>query len=128
MLLIRVPRTKGLFFVKLPDRIVLVDPDTQLVTEIIVEAATTGSSTKPSEPGSGDAQGRDGANPKSLGPLPDDDGAVISNSAFSLRAAAVVLAMIVLHSRMDRAAAQEIGLTPLEASEIARGYRPNSSN
>jgi hypothetical protein len=44
----QVPETKGLFFVKLPDRIVLIDPDTQLVTEIVpvMDATTTGSNPK----------------------------------------------------------------------------------
>ena len=40
----QVPDAKGLLFVKLPDRIVLIDPDTKLVTEIVMDAATTGSS------------------------------------------------------------------------------------
>ena len=39
----QVPDAKGLLFVKLPDRIVLIDPDTKLVTEILMNAATTGS-------------------------------------------------------------------------------------
>jgi hypothetical protein len=34
---------EGLLFVKLPDRIVLIDPDTKLVTEIVMDATTTGS-------------------------------------------------------------------------------------
>src|SRR5437879_2859572 len=33
----RVPEVKSLLFVKLPDRIVLIDPDTKLVTEIVRE-------------------------------------------------------------------------------------------
>jgi hypothetical protein len=40
----QVPEAKELFFVKLPDRIILIDPDTKLVTEIITEQATTGAS------------------------------------------------------------------------------------
>jgi hypothetical protein len=40
----QVPEAKQLFFVKLPDRIVLIDPDTKLVTEIVMDATTTGSS------------------------------------------------------------------------------------
>jgi hypothetical protein len=39
----QVPETKNLLFVKLPDRIVLIDPDTQVVTEIVVDPATTDS-------------------------------------------------------------------------------------
>jgi hypothetical protein len=39
----QVPEAKQLFFVKLPDRIILIDPDTKLVTEIVMDATTTGS-------------------------------------------------------------------------------------
>jgi hypothetical protein len=39
----QVPDAKGLLFVKLPDRIILIDPDTKLVAEIIMDATTTGS-------------------------------------------------------------------------------------
>ena len=41
----RVPEVKSLLFVKLPDRIVLIDPDTKLVTEIVGEPTTSGSSS-----------------------------------------------------------------------------------
>jgi hypothetical protein len=37
------PEAKNLLFVKLPDRIVLIDPDTKLVAEIVVNDTTTGS-------------------------------------------------------------------------------------
>jgi hypothetical protein len=37
--------------------------------------------------------------------------------------AAVVLAIVTLIPWMGRAAAQEVALTPLEATEVARGYR-----
>lgn len=37
--------------------------------------------------------------------------------------AAVVVAIITPIPWMDRAAAQEVGLTPLETTEVARGYR-----
>jgi hypothetical protein len=44
----QVPEAKHLFFVKLPDRIMLIDPDTKLVTQIVMssdsDSATTGSS------------------------------------------------------------------------------------
>jgi hypothetical protein len=40
----QVPEVKELLFVKLPDRVILIDPDTKLVTEIVMDAATTGSS------------------------------------------------------------------------------------
>jgi hypothetical protein len=41
----QVPETKNLLFVKLPDRIMLIDPDTKLVTEIVMDSdsTTTGS-------------------------------------------------------------------------------------
>jgi hypothetical protein len=38
-----VPETKRLLFVKLPDRILLIDPDSKLVSEIVTQPATTGS-------------------------------------------------------------------------------------
>jgi hypothetical protein len=37
--------------------------------------------------------------------------------------AAVVVAIVTLIPWTDRAAAQEVALTPLEATEVARGYR-----
>jgi hypothetical protein len=39
----QVPEAKQLLFVKLPDRILLIDPDTKLVSEIVTEPETTGS-------------------------------------------------------------------------------------
>jgi hypothetical protein len=39
----QVPEAKRLLFIKLPDRIVLVDPDDQAVAEIIMTPVTTGS-------------------------------------------------------------------------------------
>jgi hypothetical protein len=36
---------------------------------------------------------------------------------------AVILMTVVLSLRIDHAAAQEVGLTPMEATEVARGYR-----
>jgi hypothetical protein len=44
----QVPETRNLFFVKLPDRIVLIDPDTKTVTEIVMDQTTTGSN--PNQP------------------------------------------------------------------------------
>jgi hypothetical protein len=38
-----VPQAKNLLFVKLPDRIILVDPNSQLIAEIIPIGETTGS-------------------------------------------------------------------------------------
>ena len=39
----QVPEVKQLLFVKLADRILLIDPDTKLISEIVIEPATTGS-------------------------------------------------------------------------------------
>jgi hypothetical protein len=44
----QVPQIKNLLFVKLPDRVVLIDPETKLVTEIVMnddDSATAGSNT-----------------------------------------------------------------------------------
>src|SRR4030088_1807625 len=49
----QVPEAKNLLFVKLPDRVLLIDPDSKLVTEIVVDSRTTtgsspgGSSSNP---------------------------------------------------------------------------------
>lgn len=40
--------------------------------------------------------------------------------------AAVALTIVALAPWMNRAAGQEIGLTPLETNEVARGYRAES--
>ena len=45
----QVPQTESYLFVKLPDRILLIDPDTKLVAEIVaVPAGTTGSGSSDS--------------------------------------------------------------------------------
>jgi hypothetical protein len=41
----QVPAAKKLLFVKLPDRILLIDPDTQMVAQIVTDSTTTGSNT-----------------------------------------------------------------------------------
>jgi hypothetical protein len=41
----QIPEAKTLLFVKLPDRIVLIDPDTKLVTEIVMDQTATGANT-----------------------------------------------------------------------------------
>jgi len=38
------PQTKGLLFVHLPDRVLLIDPDNKAVVEIVADQTTTGSS------------------------------------------------------------------------------------
>jgi hypothetical protein len=47
----QVPQVKNLLFVKLPDRVMLIDPDTKQVSEIVLEpdSATTGSNSNSSE-------------------------------------------------------------------------------
>jgi hypothetical protein len=45
----QVPETKTYLFIKLPDRIVLIDPETQAVAEIVGGPLTTGAS--PNDPG-----------------------------------------------------------------------------
>jgi hypothetical protein len=42
----QVPELKSLLIVKLPDRIVLISPDTKLVTEVVREPTTSGSSSE----------------------------------------------------------------------------------
>ncbi|WFU58382.1 hypothetical protein QA639_13160 [Bradyrhizobium pachyrhizi] len=42
----QVPEVTSLLFVKLPDRIVLINPDTKLATEIVGEPNTSGSSSE----------------------------------------------------------------------------------
>jgi hypothetical protein len=53
----QVPQTKTLLFVKLPDRILIIDPSNQLVAEVVPADATTGSGAD-QRPGMPDSQGR----------------------------------------------------------------------
>ena len=43
----QVPEAKNLLFVKLPDRVLLIDPDSKMVSEIVMDtdSQTTGSNT-----------------------------------------------------------------------------------
>ena len=43
---IRFPETKRYLFIKLPDRIVFIDPDTNMVAGIVGAPATTGARTR----------------------------------------------------------------------------------
>jgi hypothetical protein len=52
----QVPEVKNLLFVKLPDRVLLIDPDSKLVTEIVTDAVTTGSN--PNSAGSSERPSR----------------------------------------------------------------------
>jgi hypothetical protein len=45
----QVPEAKQMLFVKLPDRILLIDPDTQVVAEIVMAPATTGNAPAPAQ-------------------------------------------------------------------------------
>lgn len=55
----QVPDAKNLLFVKLPDRVLLIDPDSKMVTEIFgADETTTGSNTNSSNPSSSDSSNR----------------------------------------------------------------------
>jgi hypothetical protein len=54
----RVPEARQLLFVKLPDRIVLINPETKLVTEIVMDEVTTGSNPGSSDRPSGSRRSR----------------------------------------------------------------------
>jgi hypothetical protein len=55
----QVPEAKNLLFVKLPDRVLLIDPDSKTVTEIVAsDQATTGSNTNSSSTNSPDNSDR----------------------------------------------------------------------
>jgi PRC-barrel domain protein len=51
----------------------------------------------------------------------DSEGEIMNRPRFLVLAA--VLTAVVPFPRIDRAAGQEVALTPLEATEVARGYR-----
>ena len=55
------PETKGYFFIKLPDRVLLIDPDNKAVVEIVTDE-TTGSGT-----GNTDKDGQTGGSPGGSG-------------------------------------------------------------
>ena len=55
----QIPEAKNLLFVKLPDRVLLIDPDSKMVTEIVgADETTTGSNTNSSNPSSSDSSNR----------------------------------------------------------------------
>ena len=41
----QIPEAKNLLFVKLPDRVLLIDPDSKMVSEIVMDTDSTGSNT-----------------------------------------------------------------------------------
>lgn len=53
----QVPKVKGYYFVKLPDGVLLLDPDTKTVVEIVPASQTTGAS-----PGANDTQSGNSGN------------------------------------------------------------------
>ena len=63
------------------------------------------------------------AKPKPSGVSADSEGDIIVNGPRFLLLAAVALTAVVPSPWIDRAAGQEVALTPLEATEVARGYR-----
>ncbi|MDR3486162.1 MAG: hypothetical protein P4M05_14795 [Bradyrhizobium sp.] len=59
----QVPETKNLLFMKLPDRVLLIDPDNKVVTELVMDSGasidtTTGSNSGSSNTGSSDRPSR----------------------------------------------------------------------
>ena len=55
----QIPEAKKLLFVKLPDRVLLIDPDNKMVTEIVgADETTTGSNTNSSNPSGSDSSNR----------------------------------------------------------------------
>ena len=58
----QVPEAKNLLFVKLPDRVLLIDPDNKVVTELVMDSGassdTTGSNSGSSNTGSSDRPSR----------------------------------------------------------------------
>jgi hypothetical protein len=53
----QVPETKNFLFVKLPDRVLIIDPDSKMVAEILLAAETTGS-TPDGSPGQSGSSGQ----------------------------------------------------------------------
>jgi hypothetical protein len=48
----QVPEAKNLLFVKLPDRVLLIDPDNKVVTELVMDSGASGDTTTGSNSGS----------------------------------------------------------------------------
>jgi hypothetical protein len=66
----QVPETKDLLYIKLPDRVVLIDPDTKMVAEIVMGPATTGAagSSSSSSPGDSSSSGSPYSSPSGSSP------------------------------------------------------------
>lgn len=60
--------------------------------------------------------------PQDRARLPGSGDIIVNRPRFLLLAAVVLTAAVSFHG-IDRAAGQEVALTPLEATEVARGYR-----
>jgi hypothetical protein len=55
----QVPETKNLLFVKLPDRILLIDPDNKVVTEFVMDSGASSDTTTGSNSGSANTRSSD---------------------------------------------------------------------
>jgi hypothetical protein len=54
----QVPEAKNLLFVKLPDRVLLIDPDNKVVTELVIDSGASNDTTTGSNSGSSDRPSR----------------------------------------------------------------------
>jgi hypothetical protein len=54
----QVPEAKNLLFVKLPDRVLLIDPDNKVVTELVMDSGASSDTTTGSNSGSSDRPSR----------------------------------------------------------------------
>jgi hypothetical protein len=54
----QVPEAKNLLFVKLPDRVLLIDPDNKVVTELVMDSGASSDTTTGSSSGSSDRPSR----------------------------------------------------------------------
>jgi hypothetical protein len=52
------PETKGVLFVRLPDRVLLIDPDNKAVVEIVADETTTGSGSSDGDSPGGASRGQ----------------------------------------------------------------------
>jgi len=125
----QVPEAKSLLFVKLPDRVLLIDPDSKRVSEIVMDAdsdSTTGSNQNPRIPATLLISNLTGS-PNSRSPrdrkrrVPDGSGGLMNRYRISWLPAVFAATALLLSA--EHAAAQEVGLAPLDVKEVARGYR-----
>ena len=55
----QVPEARNLLFVKLPDRVLLIDPDNKVVTELVMDSGASSDATTGSNSGSSNASSSD---------------------------------------------------------------------